>query len=461
MKYNTIYHKTLADLHTPVELYLKLRDKFANSFLLESSDYSQRENSYSYICLNPIAHFYVDKTNTVISTENAHHNFLNSDIDISQKLTQFINCLQVEKPVEIDFITNGLFGYTSYDAISLFENIELQQSEKDIAIMQYHFFRYLIVFNHYNNELYILEHLQENQQPTISAILDLIQTSSIPTYPFSKFSSQTTDLTDAEFLKTLDTAKAHCAKGDVFQLVLSREYKQKFLGDEFNVYRKLRSINPSPYLFFFDYTNFKIFGSSPEAQLIVKDSQAYIHPIAGTFKRTNDPKKDQELAIRLQNDPKECAEHVMLVDLARNDLSKNAKVVELEKFKQIESYSHVIHLVSKVKGTLDKQQNTFQIFKDTFPAGTLSGAPKTKAIQLINLYEPKSRGLYGGSVGIIGLDGTINQAIFIRSALSYNNTLYYQAGCGVVIESNLENELNEIHNKLSAIRTAIDMAQTL
>lgn len=458
MKYTTIYHKTLADLHTPIELYLKLRDKFANSFLLESSDYSQKENSYSYICVDPIAHFAVHKTTTYIQKQEHTYQYNNKDIDIVQTLTQFIQEFQITKPKELGFINNGLFGYTSYDSISELHHIPIQETQKDIPYMQYHFFRYIIVFNHYNNELYILEHLKDPQEPTIDVILDILKSNQIAQYPFSIVDQETTNLTDTCFLKKIQQAKENCYQGDVFQLVLSREYQQNFVGDEFNVYRKLRSINPSPYLFYFDYTNFKIFGSSPEAQLIVKDNNAYLYPIAGTFKKTQDPKKDQELAKELQNDPKESAEHIMLVDLARNDLSKSSNTVELQSFKQIEQYSHVIHLVSKVKGTLKNQKKSLEVFKDTFPAGTLTGAPKRKAMELIAKYEPHSRGLYGGSIGILGLDGTINQAIFIRSVLSQNNTLYYQGGCGVVLQSKIENELQEIHNKLLAVRTAIKQA---
>ncbi|MHC5352708.1 anthranilate synthase component I family protein [Myroides sp. LJL115] len=462
MTFQTLYKKELADLHTPVELYLKLRDKFPHSFLLESSQYNSKENNYTYICLDPIASFISTKEETIVTKPNSEKTFLaNSAIDITQELTKFINSFKVEKDQNIAFINNGLFGYSNYESLELFQDIELQKSTYNLPVIQYHFFRYLLVFNHFNNDLYIIEHVEQNKQPTLDNIIELLKCASPSAYPFKNISKEQTNQSDQEFMESLKEVHNHCKKGDVFQLVLSRGYEQKFQGDDFNVYRTLRSINPSPYLFYFDYGNFKIFGSSPEAQLVVKNNKAYIHPIAGTFKRTHDTNKDKELAIALQNDPKESAEHIMLVDLARNDLSIESNKVEVEEFKKVEYYSHVIHLVSKVSGVLENQSKSINVFKNTFPAGTLSGAPKRKAIELINKYETKSRGFYGGSVGILGLDGNINQAIFIRSVLSLNNTLHYQAGCGVVILSNLQSELQEINNKLTAVRTAINLAQNI
>lgn len=460
MKLHTVYTKQLADLHTPVELYLKLRDKFPHSFLLESSQYHTKENNYTYICLDPLASFISTTEQTVITNITQQKTTLdNTEIDITSELSNFIQSIKLDKPQELTFINNGLFGYTNYDSIALLHNIDIQQSKEDIPCIQYHFFRYLLVFNHLNNELYLIEHLQDNQSTTLNKIVELLHCTSPSPYPFETIEEEQTDLSDQEFMDNLEKVHQHCQQGDVFQLVLSRAYNYKFQGDEFNVYRTLRSINPSPYLFYFDYGNFKIFGSSPEAQLVVKNNKAYIHPIAGTFKRTHDRKKDELLAIELKNDPKENAEHTMLVDLARNDLSMESNDVNIEDFKSIEYYSHVIHLVSKVSARIENQLNSLSVFKNTFPAGTLSGSPKRKAIELINLYESKPRGFYGGSVGILGLDGSINQAIFIRSVVSKNNKLHYQAGCGVVILSDLKNELQEIHNKLKAVRTAITLAQ--
>lgn len=462
MKMTTKYKKILGDIYTPVELYLKLRDKFPHSFLLESSDYNSKENSYSYLCLNPIASFIVDKQHTTITTLEKESKIKQTNlICINDELQSFIKSFTINKPKEIDFINNGIFGYTSYDSIPLFEDIQFENDTYELPLLQYHFFKYLIVFNHYKNELYIVEHLQDNEHSNIEQINDFINTKTISLFPFKITGKEETQTTDEGFLDLIAKGKEHCFRGDVFQLVLSRKFRQQFKGDEFNVYRALRSINPSPYLFYFDYGNFKIFGSSPEAQLVVKESKAYIYPIAGTFLRNGDTTIDAKIAKALEEDPKENAEHVMLVDLARNDLSRNSNEVKVERFKQIEYYSHVIHLVSKVSASITKDTNTIDIFTNTFPAGTLSGAPKHKAMQLIDKYEPESRGHYGGAIGILGLDGSINHAIFIRSILSYQNELTYQAGCGIVTKSDDRTELIEINNKLKAVRTAIQLAENI
>ena len=221
------------------------------------------------------------------------------------------------------------------------------------------------------------------------------------------------------------------------------------------MYRVLRSINPSPYLFYFDYGSYKVFGSSPEAQMVVKDRVARVNPIAGTYKRTGNNEEDREKAEELAADPKENAEHIMLVDLARNDLGRHARNVRVEKLKEIHFYSHVIHLVSTVAGDLDPDTNPVRVFGDTFPAGTLSGAPKYKAIELINQYENQNRSLYGGALGFISFDGDINHAIVIRSFTSKDNTLYYQARAGIVTASDEEKELQEVNNKLGALKKAL------
>ena len=459
--FQTKFQKTLSDTHTPVELYLKLRDKFPNSFLLESSDYKSKENSFSYLCFQPIASFVVNKDETKINfPEGKSQVKITSNCIIADELYQFTNAFQSED-LKLGFVTNGLFGYTSYDAIPLFEDIEFKNQSFNLPLIQYHLFRYTIVFNHFNNELFILENLLPNEESNLKEIQDLLINRSVTTFHFKKSAEETSNFTNEEFLKKIAIGQEHCFKGDVFQVVLSRKFKQQFQGDEFNVYRALRSINPSPYLFYFDYGNFKIFGSSPEAQLTISNQKAVINPIAGTFKRTGNFDEDKLLAEALQIDPKENAEHIMLVDLARNDLSKNSTSVNVDRFKEIEFYSHVIHMVSKVSAELNENYNPIKILGDTYPAGTLSGAPKHRAMQIIDENEPESRGFYGGAVGIIGLDKTFNHAIFIRSFLSYQNELTYQAGCGIVTKSEPESELNEVSNKLAALRKAIDLAQTI
>ncbi len=364
---------------------------------------------------------------------------------------------------KFSFPNNGLFGYMSYDSIQYFEDINVtKKNDLDVPEVIYHVYRNVIVINHFKEELYIFEHsVNANEKSNLNEVESLIYNRDLPGYQFFPHNDEQSNFTDTEFLEAIDLGKKHCMRGDVFQIVLSRRFMLSFHGDEFNVYRALRSINPSPYLFFFDYGDFKVFGSSPETQIIIKNNKASIFPIAGTFKRTGNDEADAALAEKLENDPKETAEHVMLVDLARNDLSRDAENVKVETFKEIQYYSHVIHLVSKVSGTIKGKEQTLKIVADTFPAGTLSGAPKFKAMQLIDEYEKSNRSLYGGCIGFLGFNGDFNHAIMIRSFVSKDNILNYQAGAGVVAASSSQSELNEVNNKLLALRTAIDLAKTL
>ncbi|MFN0175110.1 MAG: anthranilate synthase component I family protein [Saprospiraceae bacterium] len=460
IKFKTNYIKTLSDTHTPVEMYLKIRDKFPHSFLLESSDYKSKENSYSYLCLQPIASFIVNRDKTEITLPNHHKNLVTADISIPDELYAFSKQF-IADDLGFDFVSNGLFGYTSYDAIPLFEDIAFSNQDFSLPLIQYHVFKYIIVFNHFNNELYLNEHLLEGETSQLQDLQDIIERRAIPRFHFQQTAEETSNFSNENFLEAIKVGINHCFLGDVFQLVLSRKFKCDFKGDEFNVYRALRSVNPSPYLFYFDYGDFKIFGSSPEAQLTIKNQKATINPIAGTFKRTGNVKDDEQLAILLSQDPKENAEHIMLVDLARNDLSRNSKNVQVESFKQVEYYSHVIHLVSKVNAVLEENYNPVKILGDTYPAGTLSGAPKHRAMQIIDNNEHSSRGFYGGAIGYMGFRGEFNHAIFIRSFLSQQNQLHYQAGCGIVAKSNPESELQEVNNKLTALRKSIELAKTI
>ncbi len=457
----------LADVITPVSIYLKLRDKYANSILLESSDYHGAENSYSYICCNPISTFSLKDQNLIISWPNGEEGSkrLDSPKDAIEELNAFMGAFEIEDS-DFKFITNGLFGYVGYDAVQYFEDIRFSEDKADeygIPDIVYSVYRNIIVVDHFKNEMYIFDHQVEggHSSSNLDEIADLVKSKNYPDYRFQWNHDETSNITDEEFLKIVTKGKEHCFRGDVFQIVLSRRFSSGFLGDEFNVYRALRSVNPSPYLFYFDYGSFKIFGSSPEAQIVIKDGKAIIYPIAGTFRRTGNDQADAELAQKLSEDEKETSEHVMLVDLARNDLSRNGSEVHVETFKEIQYYSHVIHLVSKVVGTLKKATNTIQMVADTFPAGTLSGAPKHMAMKLIDSYENTRRGYYGGAIGFLGFHGEFNHAIMIRSFLSKNNKLFYQAGAGVVAKSREENELQEVNNKLAALRAAIVQADKM
>ena len=457
-----VKRKILADIITPVSIYLKVRDIYPNSLLLESSDYHSKENSYSFICMDPLAEFLVqhNKISTTLPDQETSHEDIVSGSEVVDGLRAFLSAFEVESGGEA-LLVDGIFGYASFDAVQYFEDIRFQSSlpeKEDIPEVRYNFFRYVLAVNHLTNELLIFEHIVNGGDSEIDRVSTLLHNRNIATYGFATSGEESSNLSDDDFRAMVAKGKEHCYRGDVFQIVLSRQFFQDFTGDEFNVYRALRSINPSPYLFYFDYGSYKLFGSSPEAQIEVKGAKAYINPIAGTFKRTGNDREDQELARMLTEDEKENAEHVMLVDLARNDLSRSTRKVTVEEYREIQFYSHVIHMVSKVSGVLPEDANTIRIFAESFPAGTLSGAPKYKAMELIDLYEKKRRGFYGGAIGFLRFNGDINHAIMIRSFLSRDHRLYYQAGAGVVSESTEEGELQEVNNKLAALKSAIEMA---
>ena len=458
----TYSKKFLADTLTPVSVYLRIRDKFHNSLLLESSDYNSNNNSFSYICFNQIAKFEVFN-NEIIKQFPDNLELRNSCTkdNILDELEIFIDSFKIKKD-DLPFINNGLFGFTAYDAVQYFEDTKIIKKNNSISIpeMYYGVYKNVIAIDHFKNLVYVFCHSNDATN-NIDEIYQIIKFSDFNNFKFRSVEKVKSNLSDKEFINQVTKAKKHCKRGDVFQLVLSRRFDQKFFGDDFNVYRALRSINPSPYLFYFDYGNFKIFGSSPEAQLVIKNKYAEIHPIAGTFKRTGDDIKDKLLAEKLMNDPKEVSEHVMLVDLARNDLSRNCSDVKVNKFKEIQFFSHVIHLVSKVTGKLEDNTKNLNIIADTFPAGTLSGAPKHMAMSLIEKYEKTNRGYYGGAIGVLDFQGNFNHAIMIRTFLSKNNCLHWQAGAGIVDKSNNINELNEVYNKLNALTKSIEMANNI
>ena len=465
IKLHTTHRKLLADTVTPVSIYLKLRDKYQNPLLLESSDYHGSDNSFSYICCDPIASFQVKSGR--VKSELPGRVAIESDLgemSAEQALGAFASAFD-EDDSDFKFINNGIFGYIGYDAVQYFESIPVSSNHPDeygIPDILYHVYRYVIAIDHFKNELYIFEHTPSGDEPRgLEDIEKLINNKNYPSYEFEASDLEQSNYSDEEFLGIIEKGIEHCHKGDVFQIVLSRRFQQSFSGDEFNVYRALRSVNPSPYLFYFDYGGFKIFGSSPEAQLVINDRKATIHPIAGTFKRTGNDEADAELAKKLLDDPKENSEHVMLVDLARNDLSRAGSNVEVDTYKEVQYFSHVIHLVSKVTGSLNDDMDSPEMIAGTFPAGTLSGAPKVRAMQLINAYESTRRGFYGGAIGFMGFNGDFNHAIVIRSFLSKNKSLYYQAGAGVVAKSNKQSELEEVNNKLAALRRAIAEAQRI
>lgn len=449
-------------MDTPVSIYLKIRDIYPQSALLESSDYHTSQNSVSIIGIDPIGQFSVnDDTITMKYPDGSIDiRYTKSGADVVECLKEYIQSYDL---IDKDStLTDGLLGYTAYDAVKYFENVEIRPREPqmaDIPEMCYILYRYVISVNHFKSEMTIVENLTEGETSGIDSILSILHNNNVAQYAFHAGNDVKASSTPEEFKAMVRKGIAHCKRGDVFQIVPSRRFSQDFTGDEFNVYRALRCINPSPYLFYFDFGGFKVFGSSPETHFRVKGNTAYIDPIAGTFRRTGDDKKDHQLAESLLADEKENAEHIMLVDLARNDLSRSGGKVEIDFLRQIQYYSHVIHMVSRVKAILPEGADVYRLFANTFPAGTLSGAPKIRAIQIINEMEPHSRMLYGGCIGYLGFNGDINQAITIRSFLSHNNRLYSQAGAGIVAHSDPDSELQETNNKLGALNSALTRAE--
>lgn len=467
-KVYTRYLKTIADFMTPVGVYSALRDHYPNSLLLESADYHDRSDSKSFICLQPIGGFEAIQ-------KDYHFQFPGEEVqsfkaqenkEILQSYKNFIASFEAVEN-DLPFNSSGLFGYSSFEAVQYMEDIEMDNPSgimKDNPDMKYQLFEFVLVFDHFKNELYITQNSVDSPSDTdqeLEKFKGLLKLQSHPGFKFQVEGDECSNLEESVFMENVKKGIQHCLRGDVFQLVLSRRFQQKYKGDDFNVYRSLRSINPSPYLFYFDYGDFKIMGSSPESQLQIDKGMAYINPIAGTVLRSQSSAEDAERAKALKNNIKENAEHVMLVDLARNDLSKNSDLVHVETYAEIQYFSHVIHMVSRVSGQLNAEANGLDIYADTFPAGTLSGAPKYRALEIINETETGSRNFYGGALGFMGFDGSINHAIIIRSILSKNKTLTYQAGAGIVADSTPEGELQEVYNKVAALRKAIELAETL
>ena len=459
-KYTTTSKTILADLYTPVGVYMRLRDLYPQSALMESSDYHEKDNSRSFIGINPMASVAIGHgvaTVTYPDGSTFQHE-VNKEYRSDKAIHQLIDHIEVTGD---DAKTCGLFGYTSFNAVRYFEDIAVKdetQQKNDAPDLLYILYKVVIVFDHFNNTLKIIS-LDGEQK--IDDVMRAMNKANVKAYDFHPVGDVRSTLTDEEHKANIRLGIKHCLRGDVFQIVLSRRFIQSYEGDDFKLYRALRSINPSPYLFYFDFGGFRIFGSSPETHCRIEGRKAYIDPIAGTTKRTGDAEADRKGAEYLRNDPKENAEHVMLVDLARNDLSRNCHDVKVDFYKDLQYYSHVIHLVSRVSGELDEGADPIKAFIDTFPAGTLSGAPKVRAMQLISEYEPHNRGAYGGCIGYIGLDGSLNQAITIRTFVSRNGELWFQAGGGIVAKSDEEYELQEVNNKLGALRRAILMAEKM
>ncbi len=466
---STTYKKLLADVYTPVGIYLRLRDRFRDTVLLESTDFHVGENSFSIIGINAVAGIEISNYREIefkLPSQNIQKIKITKTTKVAGELWKFMQYFNISEPTALPVgKAQGLFGYITFDAVQFFEEIKFNSSgngaSPQIPLVRYRLYQYVIVINHFKDELFLCENHLEGIESEVELVESLIKSKDVPAYPFAVVQKETSSLKDEEYMDIVRKGIASCKRGDVFQVVLGRRFVQKFSGDEFNVYRALRNINPSPYLFYFDYGDYRLFGSSPESQLIVQNNTAVVHPIAGTFKRTGNDTVDEALAEKLAKDEKENAEHVMLVDLARNDLSRICNEVKVTRFCEVQYFSHVIHLVSEVKASVPEKTNPFDLLGVTFPAGTLSGAPKYKAMQLIDEFENDPRGYYGGCIGFVGFNGSINHAIMIRTFLSKQNNLIYRAGAGIVSASNPDSELQEVTNKLNALTSAIKSAEKI
>jgi anthranilate synthase component I len=457
----------LADVFTPVGIYLRVRDRFRDTILLESTDNHAADNSYSFICINAIGGIEItslDSIETKVPGVPAERSSIKNASTVPDQLWNYMQRYDVAPSNEKEEkFAQGLYGYTTYDAVQFFDTLKLsnKNGRQIIPLARYRLYQYVIAINHFKDELFLCENILSGVDSELAVVESLIRSKDVPVYPFSVRGEESSNMADEDYREMVRKGIQSCHRGDVFQIVLSRRFNQAFTGDEFNVYRALRSINPSPYLFYFDYGDYRLMGSSPEAQLVIKNGRAIVHPIAGTFKRTGDEITDHKKAEELLRDSKENAEHVMLVDLARNDLSRLCDDVHVQQYRQIQYYSHVIHLVSEVTGRVREGSNPFDLLARTFPAGTLSGAPKFRAMTLIDEFEPTQRSYYGGGIGFMGFDGSCNHAIMIRTLLSKNNQLIYQAGAGIVAASNPESELQEVNNKLNALKAAINVARNI
>jgi len=462
-KIRTIEQNELADRITPVEAFIRLRDFAPDPIMLESSDYRSKDQSRSFIGIDPVAE--IKLQNGIIETrcngELQKLKLAGLDKSLDEVFSEFLNSFEFDKDGDDNLKMNGIFGFTTFDSIAHFDGIQIKKAGPDVPTMLYRVYRYILVFDHFDYKLKYIENLFEGEESSLPNLVKQLNKTGAYAFDFSADEGRTSNMEDETFLDLVKKGKQHCKRGDVFQMVVSRSFQRNYTGDEFNLYRALRSVNPSPYLFYFDYGSFKLLGSSPESHLVIDNNLAQIFPIAGTYRRTGNDKRDLELANELLNDPKENAEHIMLVDLARNDLNRIAKDVRLDFYKETQFFSHVIHLCSKVVGEINPKINSFKAIASTFPAGTLSGAPKHRALQLISEYEPTRRGIYGGAIGLINFKKEVNHAIIIRSFLCKDKKLNYQAGAGVVIDSSPEKELQEVENKVAALEKAISITQKI
>jgi anthranilate synthase component 1 len=457
-----VYTKFLLDEFSAVAIYNQISSLFPNEkkFLLESVINNDNGN-FSFIFVGEKEKVIYKNQKTVYETDEKKEIL---DIDPFSFLKSYYKNIdkayykKLAKELNIGFI-DGFIGYVAYDMVNIFEPI-LQKSMKNLKdetnIPDFYMVRPKIIigYSHKTSEITVIIN-DEKLKEYLYIIKDLLTSTykHLPLKSIEIIKEPHFLFEQKKFFEIVKNAKENIKAGDVFQIVLSNRLYLKAKIDKFSFYRKLRSKNPSPYLYFLDFDDFSIIGSSPEVMVRVTDDVVLLRPIAGTRKRGKNLKEDIEMEEDMLNDPKEKAEHVMLVDLGRNDVGRISKggSVRVEDFMRVERYSHVMHLVSDVVGIKKEDVDMFDVFKATFPAGTVSGAPKIKAMELIAKYEGVKRSFYAGSIGYFGFDGNMDSAITIRTALIKDNDIIFQAGAGIVADSKEELEFKEINNKLGAL----------
>jgi len=469
-----VYIKVTADLLTPVLAYLKLRKKEGHCFLLESVEGIGRLARYSFIGVNPskvITNYGLE----ISILENGRQT--GCKMNLFDYLKEMMTSVRAAKVEELPDFTGGIVGYLGYENIALVEDVIHFRDKNHFGTPDAVFGLYdtIIAFDHYKHQIILITNVSldknTNREKIFRQAKEELHERWIQLLEPIEFRSdfeirldETENGENDKFIDNVRAGKKNIEEGDIFQIVLSRRFQATYSGDLLNVYRALRIINPSPYMYFIELGgNFTIIGTSPEDLLNVKNRKATILPIAGTRKRGQTPDEDSQLEEDLRKDPKELAEHVMLVDLARNDLGRISQfnTVRVVENMSVHRFSHVMHLVSRVEGILSENKDCIDALMAAFPAGTLTGAPKIRAIQLIESYEKIRRNVYGGAIGYIDFNGNLDMCIAIRTLFAKGSTLYWQAGAGIVADSDPQMELKEIENKSAVLLSALKYAEVI
>lgn len=470
-----VFYEILSDTVTPIRIYKALSENEENAFILESVDNKEKWGRYSFIGVNPKLE--VKITNhmaEVISKDDTVNEIIDNPVQFLSKIMEEYKTPRLKNKPNL---TGGLVGYFGYDTVRYMEKKLVNVPEDDLKMPDCDLFMYdeLVAFDHLSNKIIVIINIdmqddierqyydaEERAKNIIAKIENYSPKATEKELPDTDYKVKS-NVTKEEYMANVEKAKDYIVNGDIFQVVLSQRFEIDNPPESFDVYRMLRATNPSPYLYFFKNKKYEIAGASPEMLVNVTDRIVTTKPIAGTIGRGVTEEEDKAFERQLNSDPKERAEHTMLVDLGRNDVGKISKFgsVEVTSFMQTERYSKVMHLVSDVQGTLRDDKNAIDALLAVLPAGTLSGAPKVRAMEIIDEMENKKRGLYGGTVGYLGFDGNIDTCIAIRTVLFRNNKAYVQAGAGIVADSVPEKEFVETQNKALAVINAIREAGTL